>query len=163
MAPVVVSQSLLHQVCGWNEGADLKGADLKVSIPSSSGLRLEYHPATYQTRHVGLNPFFIRSAVGIDHGTVAANVSGVSIPSSSGLRLESRKASKLAKQVCLNPFFIRSAVGIKALAKYFPDTVSQSLLHQVCGWNMSPDVIYGPEYESQSLLHQVCGWNMPKS
>ena len=59
-----------------------------VLIPSSSGLRLESYEAKHNSVMVGLNPFFIRSAVGIVARHEAAQSGAVLIPSSSGLRLE---------------------------------------------------------------------------
>ena len=87
-----------------------------------------------------LNPFFIRSAVGIGapdefplEGTVLIPSSSglrlelfmqpaitdalVLIPSSSGLRLESCGTGASSRNQRLNPFFIRSAVGIEDVVK----------------------------------------------
>ena len=108
----MVSQSLLHQVCGWNRRSGRGGIVVD-----------------------RLNPFFIRSAVGtlvqrlIDHNT------DVSIPSSSGLRLELSTDMLISSQRRLNPFFIRSAVGTSSSKNFGSEGRSQSLLHQVCGWN----------------------------
>ena len=107
-----VSQSLLHQVCGWNMKNMLKKAEDR-----------------------GLNPFFIRSAVGTTSGGRSGGAGRVSIPSSSGLRLE------------LDALIITDILQL-----------SQSLLHQVCGWNCRRGST-GSRGWSQSLLHQVCGWN----
>ena len=60
----------------------------QVLIPSSSGLRLELTLGEVRRMFGRLNPFFIRSAVGIEP------------------RGEGRGS------VGLNPFFIRSAVGM---------------------------------------------------
>ena len=106
-----------------------------VLIPSSSGLRLEWRSLAGGYHGLGLNPFFIRSAVGI-HATVNGAIVGslnpffirsavgierrqmddrrrhVLIPSSSGLRLEWCNNNRRNTIHRLNPFFIRSAVGM---------------------------------------------------
>ena len=84
----------------------------------------------------------------------------VSIPSSSDLRLESRRRRNSPKKERLNPFFIRSAVGTSVSVESTQSNKSQSLLHQVCGWNRGPEDHEDREGGSQSLLHQVCGWNV---
>ena len=63
--------------------------DLSVLIPSSSGLLLEWPSVTTTATCCSLNPFFIRSAVGIAVRAMPRH----GLPG-------------------LNPFFIRSAVGI---------------------------------------------------
>ena len=62
--------------------------------------------------NMSLNPFFIRSAVGMKLMSILQYQVSVLIPSSSGLRLESPTRQSSDNPVCLNPFFIRSAVGI---------------------------------------------------
>ena len=106
----LLSQSLLHQVCGWI--TRIGDADIPhcVSIPSSSGLRLDY-------------------SSGRDW-----RCQSVSIPSSSGLRLDFFDTFSLAHNIRLNPFFIRSAVGFYNAPRTPTSSGSQSLLHQVCGW-----------------------------
>ena len=59
-----------------------------VLIPSSSGLRLESRPVRTCSSSRCLNPFFIRSAVGIPPEREPGGGGCVLIPSSSGLRLE---------------------------------------------------------------------------
>ena len=105
------SQSLLHQVCGWIEHPPRTPQHRPVSIPSSSGLRLDFDQEDGKRTARSLNPFFIRSAVGLKLTRSLYHISRVSIPSSSGLRLD-----------------------YNAIAIYESDHMSQSLLHQVCGW-----------------------------
>ena len=154
------SQSLLHQVCGWNRNHGGRSHAKRVSIPSSSGLRLEldldatYAPGTEvsipsssglrlesaarATRGSwsGLNPFFIRSAVGMEHDAKEAvreiGLNPFFIRSAVGIW---PPASTRARRRRLNPFFIRSAVGMLILLHEKTMELSQSLLHQVCGWN----------------------------
>ena len=85
LRPVLIpsSSGLLLEMAQTRQGA---GQD--VLIPSSSGLLLENKDGTDNTKLAGLNPFFIRSAVG-NAVITAKNVScRVLIPSSSGLLLE---------------------------------------------------------------------------
>ena len=66
---------------------------------------------------MGLNPFFIRSVVGIYAMSQARLAREVLIPSSSGLWLEFTAFVKCGYMRGLNPFFIRSVVGIVDGAK----------------------------------------------
>ena len=84
---VLLSQSLLHQVCC-----------------------LEPSGTTDALMRPCLNPFFIRSAVWKGPVLVPRPVGGVSIPSSSGLLFGRPVMSTRAPPMRLNPFFIRSAV-----------------------------------------------------
>ena len=64
-------------------------------------------------REVRLNPFFIRSAVGMGRQDRGSQEPRVLIPASSGLRLESPGKRMRLVRIRLNPFFIlRSAVGM---------------------------------------------------
>ena len=85
---------------------------MAVLIPSSSGLRLECLTTPGSVVMPRLNPFFIRSAVGINGEGRSGPPRWVLIPSSSGLRLECNTAGGVITAIRLNPFFIRSAVGI---------------------------------------------------
>ena len=64
----------------------------------------------------GLNPFFIRSVVGMAKQNDNVSISIVLIPSSSGLWLECVRGEKMTDRIRLNPFFIRSVVGINFTA-----------------------------------------------
>ena len=68
------------------------------------------------TKNGRLNPFFIRSAVGMDDAWNDRKAGDVLIPSSSGLRLEYLNDVQASLCMRLNPFFIRSAVGIGSTA-----------------------------------------------
>ena len=107
----------------------------QVSIPSSSGLRLEFNPGI--ARYCRLSSQSLLHQVcgwnGGRHAGVA--VRHVSIPSSSGLRLECQHKQYPTRRTGLNPFFIRSAVGMRRRHEHRNGDRSQSLLHQVCGWN----------------------------
>ena len=203
-----MSQSLLHQVCGWNVCFLPGNRVRRVSIPSSSGLRLEWN-CIYGRAGSAVS---IPSSSGLRlecmyFARIRTTLLRVSIPSSSGLRLEYKpykdlddlaRSQSLLHQVCgwnrtcvvgvtgcasLNPFFIRSAVGIvdagyttpawhvsipsssglrlecDHVGYYIVSLGSQSLLHQVCGWNRPWGSTTRRRGRSQSLLHQVCGWN----
>ena len=116
------SQSLLHQVCGWNFGPEGIAITADVSIPSSSGLRLELRSRGNRHHRRCLNPFFIRSAVGTHMNMKTDQTGMVSIPSSSGLRLERKTNPKCSRREGgLNPFFIRSAVGTENESEVQPE------------------------------------------
>ena len=71
-----------------------------------------------------LNPFFIRSAVGILDLQHVRRHRRVLIPSSSGLRLEFSYLDAADTLDSLNPFFIRSAVGIELIDNSSEDALS---------------------------------------
>ena len=79
-----------------------------VSIPSSSGPRLNRNGEGYNGTSC-LNPIFIRSAFERSRPADCASGLPVSIPSSSGPRLNNSYELKLLDGSGLNPFFIRSA------------------------------------------------------
>ena len=101
-------------------------------IRSAVGI-FRWHPRVVT---VCLNPFFIRSAVGMDGryavSRTRSSLNPFFIRSAVGI---GRAQKALLTILGLNPFFIRSAVGMIDRKEQRVPSMSQSLLHQVCGWN----------------------------
>ena len=106
-----------------------------------------------------LNPFFIRSAVWKAAAQRAGHQPFVSIPSSSGLLFGTKLAARKDPRISLNPFFIRSAVWNQAAAKAAGLEGSQSLLHQVCCLERSLRVLSVLDERLNPFFIRSAVWN----
>ena len=131
-----------------------------VLIPSLSGPSLEWPGQTYRLCRDRLNPFFVRSLVGIQHERVHQVPLHVLIPSLSGLSLESPLPPLTPEVEGLNPFFVRSLVGIHdhAAAAHLPG-LNPFFVRSLVGM-LSSEYAYTP---GQVLIPSLSGLSLESS
>ena len=144
----IPSSSGLYSSCG-GDGCDGDGS---VSIPSSSGLYSS--PEGHELAHLILSQSLLRQVCIRPFPDASSDILGLSQSLLRQVCIRPACATNVHRIVSLNPFFVRS-VFVPHCPRCGEEMLSQSLLRQVC---IRPVHIISTLHHnvSQSLLRQVC-------